>query len=161
MERIHSITSNGRTLTADVEGTELIISIDGTRLGRLERKSQPETRNGTVVTHRAGDVAIRKEFADAIEVAWQAHPVGRAQALRVRRLALAVRLDSLHDEEHTLRSREIARGGRMATMEMAAQIAAARNALDAFDAEHPQVTEALRAEREARRRENIVAGGNA
>lgn len=154
---IHSITSNGRTLTAEVEGAELVIALDGKRLGRFERKAQPETRSGVVVTHRAGDIAIRKEFAEAIEAAWASHPAGQAQALRAERLSLVCKLDALRDEEYTLRAREIARGGRMKVIDMSAQIISAQAALDAFDAEHPEILDAIRAEREARRAENIRA----
>lgn len=161
MTNIHSITSNGHTLTAEVERGELVIFLDGKRLGPLVPKFQPETRGGVVITHRAGDVGIRKEFADAIEEAWKAHPVGQAKMLRAERLSLSCKLDSLRDEEYALRSRMIASGGVLKTVDMSAQIEAARAALASFDEQHPEIIQAIRSERDARRSENVKAAENA
>jgi len=158
---LHTIIANGRTLTAELDGTALVIFVDGQRLGPFERLIRPETRDGIIITHRAGSLSIRQAYGAAIETAWQAHPLGRAATLRGERAALARRLETLHDEEYTLRSREIARGGRMTVIDMTAPIAAAQAALDAFDVAHPDVVAALRAEREARRLENIQAAENA
>lgn len=166
---IHTIASNGRVLTAELEGDQLVLFLDAKRLGPFVKRFEPVRVSGIVITHRAGNMDIRQVHGEAIEAAWQSFgqaqlgpsPIGRAKALQAERASLAARLDSLREEEYTLRAREIARGGRMTIIDMSGQIGPAQAALDAFDAEHPEILDAIRAKREAMLQENIRAAENA
>lgn len=136
-------------------------AIAGKSYGYVTKLAAPITKGGATVTHQvrawghlsaATGAKVQAAF-DAAEAAWRAGPDGQAHALRLERSQMETDLDVLRDtaweENREALDTTLRTGSGVATPDRTAAIAAAREALRAFDAAHPEVAAEARAKRAA------------
>jgi len=143
------------------------VYVNGEQVGRNERyavkltRAQEIVKDGQRYTHVIGRkvalTAVEAESFDAAMTAWiRAQPL----PLDAQRAKLVNEIGSLRDEQtatfERLHAREDARAW-SAKNSYEPKIAAAAEALAAFDAEHPEIIAAIREQREIERQRNLRA----
>lgn len=151
---IERMSSKGQRIEIEVVDRFAVAYVDGKRVasqvpGKL---AKPVAANGAVYTHSLGPIALTTAEYETIEAARKkARKNAKTCDLRAEREALAAKVwglredadaafDRLHDQQDTDAAYR-ARGA------YDARIAAAQDALLAFDREHPEVYERIAAER--------------
>lgn len=157
--------SDGREIEILTDGYYFKSRLDGQVLpgATTMGKTKPFERNGTTYSHYVGKIALtadeaataeagRQAIYEAERAAFAASPAGQRQALRDQRSALAATLNAAAAETDATfaRMHDAQDAGAWAVkVENERHVTAAREALAAFDAQHPEVLTAIRAERSA------------
>ena len=136
----------GQTITVSLRGTTLEVALDGKTVasGSLQELATPR---GDVTHHLGGKVGFTAAEAETLRAAQRAaSPPSPAEQRRL----LAARPGGLQDERLAAYERGHASDGSAAHAAAGrwdAEIEAARQALAEFDAAHPEVLAAIRAEK--------------